>query len=131
MLFRDEKREMQERASSNFVAVGQRSERQETKIARSETLLENPYYEELKPISDEDKEYDDEHENDREILRSMIVTKLVPRARKVIMWNHRSASEFSEIYNGKVLFVTKYKVAFSILTVISYDSVVLTLIAEN
>ena len=94
-------------------------------------MLENPYYEELKPISDEDKEYGEEHENDREILRSMIVTKLVPRARKVITWNHRSASEFSEIYNGKVLFVTKYKVAFSILTVISYDSVVLTLIAEN
>ena len=37
----------------------------------------------------------------------------------------------AEICNGKVLFVTKYKVAFSILTVIIYDSVVLTLIAEN
>ena len=43
----------------------------------------------------------------------------------------RSASEFSEIWIGKVLFVTKYKVAFTILAVISYDSVVLTLIAEN
>ena len=43
----------------------------------------------------------------------------------------RPASEFSQIYNGKVLFVTKFKVAFSILTVISHDSVVLTVIAEN
>ena len=43
----------------------------------------------------------------------------------------RSASEFSEIGNDKVLFVTKYKVSFSILTVISYNSLVLTLIAEN
>ena len=43
----------------------------------------------------------------------------------------RSAFEFSKICNGKVFFVTKYKVAFNILTVISYDSVVLTLIAEN
>ena len=33
----------------------------------------------------------------------------------------RSASEFSEICNSKVLFVAKYKIAFSILTVISYD----------
>ena len=43
----------------------------------------------------------------------------------------RSAPEFSEIRNGKALFVAKHKVAFNILTVISYDSVVLTLIAEN
>ena len=43
----------------------------------------------------------------------------------------RPASEFSQICNGKVLFVTKFKVAFSILTVISQDSVVLTVIAEN
>ena len=43
----------------------------------------------------------------------------------------RSDSELSEICNDKVLFVTKYKVAFSIFTVISYDSVVLTLITEN
>ena len=42
-----------------------------------------------------------------------------------------STSEFSEICNGKVLFIAKYKVTLSILTVISYDSVVLTLIAEN
>ena len=45
--------------------------------------------------------------------------------------DHRSASEFSEICNGIVLFVIKYKVAFRILTVMSYDSVVLTLIAEK
>ena len=43
----------------------------------------------------------------------------------------RSASEFSKICNDKVLFVTKYKLAFSISTVISYDSVVLRLVAEN
>ena len=43
----------------------------------------------------------------------------------------RSTSEFSEISNGKVFFATKCKVAFNIWTVISYDSVVLTLIAEN
>ena len=41
------------------------------------------------------------------------------------------ASEFSEICNAKVLAIAKYKVTLSILTVISYDSVVLTLIAEN
>ena len=45
--------------------------------------------------------------------------------------NPRSVSEFSEVCNGKVLFVSTYKVAFSILTVISHDSVVLTFIAEN
>ena len=43
----------------------------------------------------------------------------------------RSASEFSEICNGKLLSFTKNKVAFSILNVISYDSVVLRLIAET
>ena len=43
----------------------------------------------------------------------------------------RSGSEFSETCNGKVLFVTKYKVAVSISAVTSYDSVVLILIAEN
>ena len=43
----------------------------------------------------------------------------------------KSASEFSEICNGKVLFATKDKVAFSILTVISNDSVELTLLAES
>ena len=43
----------------------------------------------------------------------------------------RSTSEFSETCISKVLFATNYKVAFSILTVNSYDSVVLTLIAEN
>ena len=42
-----------------------------------------------------------------------------------------SASEFSEICHGKVPFTAKYKVTLSILTAISYDSVVLTLIAEN
>ena len=43
----------------------------------------------------------------------------------------RPASEFSETCNGKVPFATKYKVVLSIFTVISYDSVALTLIAEN
>ena len=43
----------------------------------------------------------------------------------------KSAPEFSEICNSKAIFVTNYKVAFNILTVISHDSVVLTLIAEN
>ena len=43
----------------------------------------------------------------------------------------RPTSEFSEICNGKVLFVANYKVAFSILTGISYDSVVVTLMAET
>ena len=43
----------------------------------------------------------------------------------------RSASEFSEICNGKLLSFTKYNGAFSILTVISYDLVVLSLIAET
>ena len=43
----------------------------------------------------------------------------------------RSASEFSEICNGNLLSFTKYKVPFNILTVISYDSVVLRLIAET
>ena len=33
----------------------------------------------------------------------------------------RSASEFSEISNGKVLFVTRYKVDLSILTFTRYD----------
>ena len=43
----------------------------------------------------------------------------------------KSPSEFSEICNENLLSFTKYKVAFSILTVISYDSVVLRLIAET
>lgn len=40
----------------------------------------------------------------------------------------RSASEFSEICNVKVPLVAKYKVALGILTVISYDLVVLFLV---
>ena len=43
----------------------------------------------------------------------------------------RSSSAFSEISNGKVLLVTNHKVAFSILTVFIYDSVVITVITEN
>ena len=42
----------------------------------------------------------------------------------------RSNSEFSEDCNGNIRSFTKYKVAFRILTIISYDSVVLRLIAE-
>ena len=41
---------------------------QETAMARSGTLSKNAYYEELKPISDVEKEYIDEHESDSEIL---------------------------------------------------------------
>lgn len=43
----------------------------------------------------------------------------------------RSASDFPEICNGKVLLVTKCKVAFTILNVLGYDLVVLSLIAVN
>ena len=45
--------------------------------------------------------------------------------------NPRSASNFLEICNGKIVFVTKYTVALNILIVISYDSVVLSLIDEK
>ena len=45
--------------------------------------------------------------------------------------NPRSASNFLEICNGKIAFVTKYTVALNILIVISYDSVVLSLIDEK
>ena len=38
-------------------------------MVRSRTLPENAYNEELKPISDADKEYTDEHERDNEILQ--------------------------------------------------------------
>ena len=38
-------------------------------MARSGTLPENAYHEELKPISDADKEYSDKHESDSEILQ--------------------------------------------------------------
>ena len=38
-------------------------------MARSGTLPENSYNEELKPINDADKEYSDEHESDSEILQ--------------------------------------------------------------
>ena len=46
-------------------------------------------------------------------------------------WILDPSSEFFEICNGNILSVTKYKVAFRILTVIGYDSVVLRLIAET
>ena len=38
-------------------------------MARTETLSKNAYYEELKPISNVDKEYIGEHESDSEILQ--------------------------------------------------------------
>ena len=38
-------------------------------MARTGTLPENAYYEELKPISDADKEYSEEHESDSKILQ--------------------------------------------------------------
>ena len=37
-------------------------------MASSGTLSKNTYYEELKPISDVDKEYIDEHQSDSKIL---------------------------------------------------------------
>ena len=43
----------------------------------------------------------------------------------------RSTYEFSEICNGELLFVTKCKVSFNMLTVISYDLVVLRLTSEK
>ena len=48
-----------------------------------------------------------------------------------VEWILDPPSEFSEICNGNVLSVTNYKVAIRVLTVISYDSVVLGLIAET
>ena len=65
----DKKREMREWTSSNGAAVRQRSGRQETTIARSGTLPKNADYEELKPISNVDKECIDEHESDSGILQ--------------------------------------------------------------
>ena len=60
---------MREWASSNGAVVRQRSGSQETAMARSRTLSKNAYYEELKPISNVNKEYIDEHESDSEILQ--------------------------------------------------------------
>ena len=65
----DRKREMREWASSNGTVVRQRSGRQEITMARSGTLSKNAYYKELKPISDVDKEYIDEHESNSEALQ--------------------------------------------------------------
>ena len=59
---------MRERASSDGAVLRQRSERQETAMARSGTLSKNAYYEELKLINNVDKEYIDEHESDSAIL---------------------------------------------------------------
>ena len=60
---------MREWASSNGAVVRQRSGRQETTMARSGTLSKNTHYKELKPISNVDKEYIDEHESDSLILQ--------------------------------------------------------------
>ena len=49
-------------------------------------MLGNAYCEELKPISDEDKEYNDEYEGDGEILK-YDMTKLFSRVRKAITRN--------------------------------------------
>ena len=43
----------------------------------------------------------------------------------------RPTSEFSEICNNKIVFVTKYNVLFNMLTVTSYDSAILTLLTTN
>ena len=64
----------------------QRSEVQETAIERSTTLPKNAYYEELKPISEVDKEYTTNIKVTAN-LYSMIDMKLVPTARKVITRN--------------------------------------------
>ena len=61
------------------------------------------------------------------IVEDARVTSLHPRCDM----DASSASAFSEICNSKVTFFTEYKVAFSTLTVTSYDPVVLALIAEN
>ena len=61
------------------------------------------------------------------IVEDASVTSLHPRCDMDVS----SASEFSEICNSNVPLVKKYKVAFSILTVTSYDSVVLALLAEH
>ena len=50
----NENREMQEWASSNGAVFRQRNGSQETTMARSGTLSENSYYQELKPICDSD-----------------------------------------------------------------------------
>ena len=47
-----------------------------------------------------------------------------------MVWILDPLSEFFEICNSNILSVTKYKVAFRILTVISYDSAVLRLILK-
>ena len=60
---------MREWASSNDAVVRQKSEGQETTIGRSGALSKNTYYEELRPISDVDKEYIDEHESHGKILQ--------------------------------------------------------------
>ena len=60
---------MREWASSNGAVLRQRSGRQETAMARSETLSKNAYYEELKPTNNVDKEYIGEHESDSTILQ--------------------------------------------------------------
>ena len=65
----EEKRQMQEWGSSNGDVVQPRSGRQETTMTRSETLPENAYFKDLKPIGDADKEYSDEQESDSEILQ--------------------------------------------------------------
>ena len=60
---------MRDWASSNCAVVRQRSGRQETTIARGGTFPEHPYYQELKPVSNADNEYSDEHESDSKILQ--------------------------------------------------------------
>ena len=64
-----EKREMREWASSNGAVAPQRSGSQETTMKVSRSLPKKINYEELKPISDADKEYRDGHESDSEILQ--------------------------------------------------------------
>ena len=69
MLSPDKTRKRRPWASSKDTVVQQRSGMQETTMARSGTLSKNAYYEELKPISDVEKKYIDEHESDSEILQ--------------------------------------------------------------
>ena len=58
----EEKREMREWASSNGAVVRQRSGRQGTTMARSGTLPDNAYFEELQPFTQNNTQQLDETE---------------------------------------------------------------------
>ena len=60
----DQKREMREWASVNGAVVRQRSSRQETTMARAGTLPENAYFQELRPLSAQEKNSGDASEEE-------------------------------------------------------------------